>query len=215
VTFSGAALVAALDDATSELDQALALLERAGEADPAAITLGAGDRLLVALVEQVTGRPIELTARCPACGETNEIVLSSDQLPEYCPRTRWLGVGLGVREPTYHDLFGLPRDERAAVLQLGGRCAVGVVPPAVAADELDEVDGSLVGPIDIRCVECGAAIDVEADAQQLALRCLRRRAEQIDREVHLLASHYGWDLATIEALPDARRERLTRMVEGG
>jgi hypothetical protein len=37
---------------------------------------------------------------------------------------------------------------------------------------------------------------------------------EFDREVHLLASTYGWDLPTIEALPDQRRQRLAALVSG-
>lgn len=214
MTLSGAQLLAALDDATSEVDQVVDMLRRAGEADPADLTLGEGDRRLVHLVEQVTGRPIELTADCPSCGVTNEIALATATLPEHRPQSRWLGVGQGVRAPTYGDLDRLPADPGEAILVLGARCALGAVEPAAAAAALQDIDGSLVGPIGIACVECGAPVEVEADVQHLALRLLRRHTEGVEYEVHLLASRYGWDLATIEALPEERRRRLARLIEG-
>lgn len=212
---SGAQLLEALDGAATELDQVLRVLRRAGHPEPAALTLATGDRLLLAVVEELTGHSVEITAACPACGETNEIVLRAAALDEHPPRTRWLDPGRGVREPCYRDLADLPAEGSLAVETLGRRCAIGEVDPADAVEALDEVDGSLAGPIGIACVKCAQPIEIEADVQHLALRALRRSAEDLDRDVHLLASRYRWDLATIEALPDARRRRLALLIEAG
>ncbi len=207
---TGIQLLAALDSAADELGQAMAVLAAAGLGPPLT-TVGAGDRELLGLVATLTGRPLEVTARCPRCGTVNSIVLTDGAVSPYEPRTRWFAPGSGVREPTYADLGGLPADEREAIAALGDRCTVGHVALADAIAALDDVDGSLAGPIGCACVDCGAPMSVGADVEQLALDRLRAAADEVDREIDILASRYRWELETIEALPDRRRRRLAHL----
>lgn len=225
---SEAKLLDALDEAPNEIEQVMAVLRCTGH-DPLELPLGSGDRLLLALAEELTNQPIELTAECPACGEVSMISIAASELGEHSPRTRLLGPGQGVREPTYQDLLELPSGDEQAERTLGQRCHIGPavshtdpdidLDPDIDFDEvlaaLDEVDGSLAGPLEAACFECGSPILIEADVQRLALRRLRVYAEAIDRDVHLLASVYGWELATIQALPVARRRRLVQLIEAG
>lgn len=205
-------VVHALDTGLSEVCQAMALLRAAGH-DPETMPVGAGDRALVELVTDIDDRPIEFTAACPTCGVVNEIAIEPSVLAPYEPRSRWLGVGRGVREPTFGDLVDLPADPVRAAIALGRRCAVGDVADSATADALDELDASLAGPIDLDCVGCGAPVAVDVDIHRMALERLRALAARAEREVHLLATEYAWDLSTIESLPDARRARLARLVE--
>ena len=62
---SGTQLLAALDGAADEVHQAMAVLRVAG-LDPSTMTLGAGDRALLDLTDEVGG-PIEITATCGTC----------------------------------------------------------------------------------------------------------------------------------------------------
>ena len=48
----------------------------------------------------------------------------------------------------------------------------------------------------------------------LVIEALGELRSTVDREVHLLATTYGWDLTTIDALPDDRRQRLADLVSG-
>jgi hypothetical protein len=207
---TGIQLLAALDSAADELGQAMAVLAATG-LDPAATTVGAGDRALLALVVALTGSALEVTVPCPRCGTVNSIMLTESAVSAYEPRTRWFAPGSGVREPTYADLGGLPADERDAAAALGYRCTVGQVELADAIAALADVDGSLAGPIECTCVGCATPMFVEADVEQLALDRLRAAADDVDREIDLLASRYRWELATIEALPDRRRRRLAQL----
>lgn len=211
-TVSGTALIAALDGAPTELQQAMALLRAAGH-EPATMTLGEGDRILLDLVHEVAPRPLELTATCDNCGEMNAVTITPASVPPYAPRCRWIAPGVGVREPRYGDLEGLPLGEVDATDALCRRCSVGPVSRADAKAALDDIDCSLGGPVELACVECGDGIEVSVDIELLALTRLRRVSDDVDREIHLLASAYGWELATIEALPDRRRHRLAELVE--
>ena len=211
---SSAELLEALDAAPSEIGQVMALLELAGH-EPNEVPLAAGDRVLVALAESLTQSPIELTAQCAGCGEISMIEFGRVTIADHQPRTRWLGVGRGVRAPSYGDLCDLPDDPTDAVDELAARCSIGEVDRDSAVDAIDDVDGSLAGPVEVACYQCSAPLLIEADLQHLALRRLRGFAEEVDREVHLLAATYGWDLAAIQGLPDARRRRFAELIEAG
>jgi hypothetical protein len=204
-------VLASLAECDSELDQAIAVLEEAGIQDVGTLPISHGDRVLVALAQQVTGRAVELVARCPRCELLNAVSLAPDQLPATTPRFASLGPG-GVREPTYGDLLDLPTDSADAVAELVARCTVGEPLREPTAADLELVDDTLSGPIDLACAECDQPISVDADVQQVALARLAECARELERDVHLLADAYGWSLAEIEALPDARRRYLATLV---
>lgn len=199
--------LAALADALAaptELAQTIGVLSAAGH-QVQGLTLGAGDRLLLGLHRELTGRDVSVAAPCPACGVLGEVDLGPATLP---PPSVVEGP---VRPPTYADLTGLPPGE-AGSAELVRRCTVAPDAGVTPAD-LAEVDDSLSGPLVFACPECGAAVECPVDIQPLALRGLVDLLRRYEQEVHLLASAYHWDLATIEALPDGRRRQLARYVE--
>ena len=209
---SASALLAALDSPTSELGQVLAVLRAAGHAEPERLPLGEGDRRLLELVCEVTGEGLEVTARCPRCETINSAVLSADSVGSARPRQARLGAGGGLRPPSYADLLDLPPQREAAVAELLRRCVVGAPSLEPSAPHLEAVDDALTGPLLLACVGCGEAISVDLDVQSAAMERLARHAGAVDVEVHLLASAYGWSLAEITALPDARRAALAHLV---
>jgi hypothetical protein len=214
-TPSGAAAIAALGSSADELGQVLALQRAAGVAEPERLTLAAGDRRLLALHRALTGRDPEVVAACGACDAVNAAVLSPGTVPPEAPRTARLGAGGGLREPTYADLLGLPADAEAAEAELLRRCTVGAPARPARPGDLDLVDDSLAGPLVLECVACGAVLEIALDVERLVLQGLQRHAAEVELEIHLLASAYGWSLAAIEALPDERRRRMARLVADG
>jgi hypothetical protein len=208
------ALLAALDDAGSEVGQAVALLAAAGVADPQRLSLGEGDRRLLAICQAVTGSGVEVVAVCPSCGELSEAELSTETVPPARPRMARLGPGGGLREPGYGDLERLPADQRQAVAEVLARCVVGEPSRPPEPEDLELVDDSLAGPVVIACSACERPIAVDFDVQRAVLERLERRAREVDREVHLLASGYHWSLAEIESLSERRRQTLADLVAG-
>jgi hypothetical protein len=201
-----ARLAAALDDANDLLGQAVAVLRAAApEPDPALLATGLADRLLLAMHEQALGRPLEHTVACPACGALTTLLLSRAEVGEHYPRSAWCGPGVGAHEPTYADLMSAQGDPEA-LLTL---CRVG---QGATLDDLARIEGSLCGPLRSSCCECAAPLEVDVDVVTLVLRALSTVRTDIDQEVHLLAAGYGWDLTTIESLPDERRRRLAALV---
>jgi len=201
-----------LDAAPSEVGQTLAVLAASGEGDPRDLSLGEGDRLLLDLCRTITQTDLEVVAACPACGELSEARLTTADVPAARPRMARLGVGGGLRAPTYGDLCGLPPDAGDAIQELLARCVVGTPSRAPTVDDLERVDDSLAGPIEMACAACGGPIAVDIDIEQAVLERLDRRAREIAVEVHLLASAYHWSLSEIESLDDRRRETLARLV---
>jgi hypothetical protein len=214
-TLSGAAAVAALGSCDDELGQVLALHRAAGIEQPEQLTLAVGDRRLLELHRALTGRDLEVAATCAGCDAVSVAVLSPRTVPPQAARTAWVGPGGGLREPTYGDLLDLPADPQAAEAALLRRCTVGAPARAPGRRELERVDDSLAGPITFACVECGAAVEVAADVERLALEGLQRHAAEIELEVHLLARAYGWSLTAIEDLTDERRRGFARLVADG
>jgi hypothetical protein len=210
-----AAALAAIGACDDELGQALALLRTAGCMEPEALTLGEGDRLLLALYHDLTGSDLEVVVECSACESVNVATLSPQTVPRHEPRCAWLGPAAGLRQPTYEDLLGLPGDPALAETELLARCSVGQPPRPPRSEQLELVDDALTGPVVLACVECGRRFEMAADIQRLVLENLQRCAVMLDLELHLLASAYGWSLAELESLPDDRRRRLAHLVAEG
>ncbi len=209
-----------LDGPTDEIGQVLAVLEATGVAEPGNVTVGAGDRILLDVVGQLTGSFPELTVACPDCDELNSIVISPDRLPAAILASAWCGPGGGLRQPTYADLQALAPllDEGRtddASQELLRRCTVGEPPSPPTADDLDRVDDALTGPSLVTCYTCGLTLEADVDVERITLEALCARARQVEYELHLLARAYRWDLATIEALSDPRRRRLALLVAEG
>jgi hypothetical protein len=197
----------------SELAQAAAALAIGGVADPWQVPLGDADRRLLALHRSATGRDLEVTVTCASCGTVNTAVLAPSTVPPWEPRSVWWGPGCGLREPVLADLADLP--STGAALELLRRCAVGPLPLDAEPSAVELVDTTLAGPLVVSCVDCGTSIEAPVDVEPLVLAALFRRLDAVDVEVHLLAEAYGWDLATIEALPGDRRARFASIVAEG
>jgi hypothetical protein len=206
--------LAALRGHERELDQIMALLAAAGH-DVANLPVGAGDRRLLGLYQEITGHGLELTVACAACGSDSVVTLAPESLIQHRPRCAPCGPGGGLREPTYGDLAGLPAAADEAAAELLRRCTVGVPTRPVAAEDLDRVDDSLCGPMALACSGCGTAMTIPVDLQRLVLAELFLVLDRLDVDVHLLARAYQWSLETIESLPPERRRRLAWLVEEG
>jgi|GEM_PF-1587905 len=218
-----ARLAAAFEDGTDLLSQAVAVLRARADRselafyevdDPADLPLGAADRRLLAAYQEVTGGPLDVTAPCGACGARTTLSLTVSSVGRHEWASVRTGEGSGLREPSYADLLACA-GEPAAIL---ARCRLGAVArPGQARGtwaDLDRAEQSLAGPLHSACAECAEPVTVDADVVAMVLRGLAVVCAEFDREVHLLASTYGWDLPTIEALPDQRRQRLAALASG-
>ena len=204
-------LLRAMEEADTEFGEVVAALQACGLTDCLSYPVGVIDRLLLQAYRAVLHRDLEVVAACPACGVLNALPLGPDDVPAYEPRSAWCGPGAGMREPTGADLLGLPGDVEAAAQELELRCRIGPAAGPRDADALDRAEQSLYGTIHAACTECGSTVSEHVDVQHLVTSAIVNTAAEVDLEIHLIASRYGWDLATIESLPDNRRARLAAL----
>jgi hypothetical protein len=199
------------------------------------LPLGVRDQLLLCLYEQTFGPRIQSTVQCAACHEHVELGLDTAELLAHVLRE-----ANETTAPTADDIegFRLKDGTRFRVPTLGDQLAVAALPARAAVrelvartlidapdDELDEValarlqDAmTAVAPlveldIELVCSECrhGQTLHFEI-GEHLAASLLRER-EVLLREIHLLASAYGWSLDAILSLPRRQRHRLVSFVQ--
>jgi hypothetical protein len=200
----------------------------------AARELSAGDRvaLLIELRRLVAGDEMPCVLDCPwsDCGERLEVELDAAELVAEAAgggpggKLDFGGERLAFRLPTGADeeraaRTALEADPEVAARELMGACLVD--PPDSLPTGLEDALGAAVAQADphveitlaLSCPACGRESEVELDVASYLWCELEMRLARLDREVHLLASHYGWSEAEILALGERRRARYIELVE--
>jgi hypothetical protein len=127
-----------------------------------------------------------------------------------------------LRRPTGSDLsdfrsFALQNADSAYIAQalLQRLCLAGTPQPEdaeQAAAALAEADPLVAFAVHCACPECGTAKDRAIDLEAQALQGLALRQRALMREVHRLASHYGWTEREIFEVPASRRSRYLEAI---
>ncbi len=175
------------------------------------------------------GAGFDLNARCdrPACGETFEFSLPLAALPLAQPTASSLRLQLDrerhvrLRRPTGSDLrrwrASRPATRQAAVAaMLADLWLSGDVQPddeAPLSEALADADPLVAFTVACHCPACDAAQQVSVDLEGLALFRLGAKQRELTRQVHRLASHYGWTEAEVLELTPARRGRYLALIE--
>ena len=194
--------------------------------DAAVRGLAAGDReaLLLHLRRLTLGERIDLVLSCPACDEALDLELPTRALlvpsyDEWAPEheLEMEGARVRFRLPNGGDLEAAARvavvDPERAARTVFERCVLaptdGLSPEAVAAlsQRMAELDPQAELALEMPCPECGHRFTVVLDAGDLLARELAGRSDVLLREIHLLASHYGWSESELLAMTSRRRRR--------
>jgi hypothetical protein len=220
--------------------RALALLAAAStEADAdalAQLSIGARDRRLLTLREWMFGPQMPCLVVCPACSQRLELSLDANDLrladeAEEAAQFSVTSAGFEVRFrlPNSRDLLALaPAGSAEARRQLlqrcllcaacgGAACAFDELPAEVleaVADAMGRADPQADVQLSLACPDCGHAWAVPFDIVAYLWGELHTWAQRVLREVHMLASAYGWREADILALSPLRRELYLQMVSG-
>lgn len=195
--------------------------------------LSAGDR--AALLLELRRRTIGETMRCllecpqPDCGEQLELelavgdLLTAGDLGEETHELELEDERVVYRLPTGADEERAARraldDVAAASRELLAACLVTAPDPwpeglAEAVEEaIAARDPHIRLELAMTCPACERPAAIELDPAAYVWRELETRHAERQREVHLLASRYGWTEAEILALPPPRRERYLELVE--
>jgi len=220
------------------VDQALLLLQLAAPeqawSDLAALSVGQRNSLLLQLREQLLGATLRCRVACPRCGVGLEFTLEtvdlqSRQTEELASREIVVaGVRIALRAPNSLDLaavVGAP-DLAAARMLLLQRCveratrrgrelAVDELPARAieaVAEALEELDPLAALPLRLACRDCGHNWSTEFDVGAFVWHETSALARRLLREVHELATWYGWREADILSMSDGRRQAYLEMV---
>jgi len=185
--------------------------------------------LLELLRESEGGESVALNLHCTAagCGERLEIELPYAAFAVRLPAPAQVDVAradggtLTLRLPTGEDLRAWralqPASREQALtamlnqLRVAGEPRPGDADCAAAA--LSDVDRLVAFTVLCTCPVCGHEAERDIDLDGLALFRLAAQQRQLVRDVHALASHYGWTERDILAVPPARRARYLALIE--
>ncbi|NHZ80789.1 hypothetical protein F2P44_16130 [Massilia sp. CCM 8695] len=185
--------------------------------------------LLRLLIETEGTRQLDLSARCshPPCAAAFEFELSLQALAACGGDGGPLHIVfddarcVSLRRPTGADLRdwrGKPaatRDEALgmmlATLLLDGE--VRLQDEARLSAAIAELDPLIDFTVDCACPVCATPNQVALDLEALALSRLAARQRLLLREVHELASHYGWTEQEALAVPAPRRAQYLALCE--
>lgn len=190
------------------------------------LSLGQRDMRLIALREALFGSGMEAVADCPQCAEQVELNFSTTDLcagvdldAQKEAAIEVAGDLLLLRPPNSADLLALDgQDLDQCCNQLLRRCVVSggdEISAEVAdilAQRIEQVDRFANIRMRILCPNCHHAWRELFDIVAFLWSEVERWARRIMRDVHTLASAYGWHEKEILALSPARRQFYLDMV---
>jgi hypothetical protein len=217
----------------SAVERPLLLLAAAGPetaqsaADLARLSIGQRDGRLLTLREWTFGTTLAAVCPCPACGERLELTFRTDEV--------WVAAGtpqedlslsaeegeVRFRLPDSADLAAVAGDpdRETARRHLLERCLLGSRPDdwsedvlAGVARRMAEADPQADVRLALTCPACGHAWEALFDVAAFLWAEVDAWARRLLREVHTLASAYGWSEADILALSPRRRQFYLDMV---
>jgi hypothetical protein len=224
----------------SPVERALSLLQLATPEPPrealAQFGVGRRDAELLKLRERFFGSCMTGHADCPACGQQMEMNFAVAELqtaPLLKLRETYTEIfgeyEIGFRLPNSHDLATLVPGEDVVPqkLRLVQRCVVNATRAGkpLTTDQLPEnVVGSLSermseldpqGDVQLAftCPQCSHHWHASLDIVSFVWSEIHAWAVRLLRDVHVLASSYGWSEAAILALSSWRRQAYLELIE--
>lgn len=230
---NAAALLTAWEEGVSQppVKRALTLLTAAWpEASAegwAHASIGQRDGRLLTLREELFGSRLETITVCPGCGEQLELTFSTQDIRAVAPpheslRVAASGYEVEYRLPTSADLLEVDQSATAGGRELllqrcvrVARCGATVVDstalPAEVVDAVAEAMTTADPQADVQvaltCPACQHGWSMAFDILAYLWSEIEDWGRRLLREVHALASVYGWSEREILAL-SARRRRL-------
>ncbi len=203
----------------------------------AALPVGARDARLLRLRVRLFGSRLVAVTSCPACEEQVEVSVEAAQMLDAAGESSAAdalmqvehdGYHVRFRSPTTADLIGLERagSVEMARLRLLERCLesaerngfpvpAGALPPGVVAaiaERMSESDPLAEITLASTCPACALEWTVTLDIAAFFWTELHAWAKQTLRDVHRLASGYGWREADILSLSPFRRQAYLELL---
>ena len=193
--------------------------------------LGQRNRALAELHCFYFGHALEGWTSCPVCGEKLEFKMDGRALAEQPPPQQGAAIvihGETFRLPTTRDLALVAQERDAlqghdsAAVRLLRVCRVDggeEMEHSWSEEELDEAGEKMAAAdplaeiiLNFQCPMCEGTCQESLDLPTFLWAELEALAKRLAREVHTLASAYGWSESEILALSDARRRLYMEMV---
>lgn len=200
----------------------------------AQLSIGQRDAYLLTLREWTFGPQLRGLATCPACGERLELTFTVAEIrvappqPTEGPLTlNVAGYEVQFRLPNSADLLTLEAPpgptatnrllERCLLdVQHGGEVASAATLPAEVSEAVVAAMAQADPQADVRlaltCPACGHAWQALFDIAAFFWQEINTWAQRLLREVHRLASAYGWREADILALSPHRRQAYLELL---
>jgi hypothetical protein len=208
------------------LERLLAATEPRAALD--ADTLGRRNRRLLALHAALSDAPLDARLRCTACATDNAFAVPAAAIlacpapgPAARARIRTGGRILTFRLPLMSDIRAAKGASADDVLaQIVARCritpgkdeTIGAASLARLASRFEALDPAARIVVDLRCVECNAALRASVDVAEFVAAAIDLVVDGLLRQIDLIARAYGWSEQAILALPAARRGAYVAMI---
>ena len=191
-------------------------------------SIGQRDGGLLTLREELFGSRLETTAVCPGCGEQLELTFSTQDIRAAAPplqeglRVAVGGYEVECRLPTSADLLEIAQPAAAGGREMllqrcvhVARCGATVVDPtalpsevvAAVMEAMAKADPQADVQVALTCPACQHGWSMAFDILAYLWNEIEDWVRRLLREIHALASVYGWSEREILAL-SARRRRL-------
>jgi len=201
----------------------------------ARLSIGQRNTQLLALREKTFGPRLTSLADCPACGVSLELQLTVADVrvtpsvpPQEIITLNKDEYEVRFRLPNSLDLAAIPGEADPSEIrgQLLKRCLcaahrrgreidVNQLPPGLLAavvDQMAQADPQANVQLALGCPQCRHQWQAPLDIASFLWSEIRAWAGRLLREVHQLASAYGWSEAEILALTPARRQAYLEMI---
>lgn len=196
------------------------------------LPLGVLNAALLQMRSALFGSRLELQLSCTHCGELLEIPVDIDGLLQQAASGSSLDPvsieGFCFRHPTSRDLavVAYELDAAAAALRLLETCCIArpadaneaaVTPELLAqVDSLLEDGDPLADPqMTALCPVCGGQVTSGLDPANMLWKEVQAWAGHVFRQIHMLASVYGWTESEVLALSPGRRKVYLDLAGGG
>jgi hypothetical protein len=218
-------------------ERARAVLSAAHDEDDAAnlvdVPVGARDDLLLTLRERAFGTDITSVVDCPGCGERVEAAFRTSDvrvgsgLDDEPLEVSVAGFTVRFRLPTSRDLIAIQsvRSSEEAAELLERRCTLQVTSPSgphqgrlparvseALASRMSEVDPRADIMVAVQCPGCELSWETPFDIASFLWTEVHAWACRLIRDVHCLASAYGWSEASIIAMNPRRRQFYLNLI---
>ena len=207
------------------------LIEAPGECSADELTAPDRDRLLAAVYRRTFGERIDSTAVCTRCASPYDLAFSIDDLMVSVERAEPAQSVEALADGTFRTVGGLhfrlptAREEMNAAAspaedaawKLAQWCVVDAPEAIGAGAAVEEAIEDLAPILDLdittACPECGVPQAVHFDMQFYLLRAIQHERAPMTRQIHRIASAYGWSLAEILDLRRSERRALVDLIE--